>query len=251
MKRVAPELDGLMWTLAEEGNDRAIDEFGARHPELRSELLRRIAMVKGLRGEKKRTIEAPKAIPRFVPKETKTTGPNYVVGGLVLAALCAFAFAVTIFLTPSPRVHSGDVPNRVAPVAENQPPPRQDPAPQTPNEPVVNVNPPTPAQKEADEKLKPGTLKVEHAPLLTVLQMMADVCGVEIIPAPGMPNPDVVVDYRDLNAMQMLQDLGKQYGFTPMDQHDGSIIVIPAVEAGDTAQNEVPTGSNSMRKVGG
>ena len=32
MKKVAPELDSLMWTLAEDVNERAVDEFGTRHP---------------------------------------------------------------------------------------------------------------------------------------------------------------------------------------------------------------------------
>ncbi len=248
MKKVAPELESLMWTLAEDGNDRAIDEFGNRHPEMRTELLHRIQMVKGLRGAKKRTVEAPKAIPRFIPKETKPSGPRYLVAGLVLAALGALTFAVTMMVTPAPRGHKEDpLPTQPSFVAPRQT--VQTPLPQV--DAVPKVEPPTPAQTAADQGLKPGTLKIEHAPLMTVIQMISAVCGVTIEPAPGMPNPDVVVDYRNMNAMQMLRDLGKQYNFTPLDQHDGSILVVPAVDRSGKDPEGTFQSETRDRKIGG
>jgi hypothetical protein len=250
MKRVAPELESLMWTLAEERNERAIDEFGERHPELRSELLRRIEMVKGLRGAKKKPIEQPKPIPRFVPKEVPSRGPAYVVGGLVLAALCALAFAVTALLTPWPHPQANEPlkqPNP-QPVVQNppQPNPRQG---ETQSNPIPSQTDPKTDETEKPPKL--GTIKIEHAPLFTVLRLMSDECGVDVQHAPGLKNQDVVVDYRDMTAMEMLHDLGKQYGFTPEDQHDGSIIVIPAIDPKDMPMAGTDTGSMPMRKIGG
>jgi len=250
MKRVPPELESLMWTLAEEGNDRAIDEFGERHPELRTELLHRISMVKGLRGAKKKVEEPVKAIPKFVPRETKPSSPFYIVGGLVLAALCALAFAVTILLTPAPhRAPEPTVPINKAPIQPPVQPTNQAPVTsQSLPPPVEAANQP---QKEDEKDLKPGTLRIEHAPLLTVLDMMSDVCHIRIDPAPGMPNPDVVVDYRDMNAMEMLRDLGRQYRFTPIDQHDGSILVVPAIEMKEGGSPSAPVGNYGNRKLGG
>ncbi len=84
--------------VADEGEASAfIDEFGDRHPELRSELLRRMDMVKGLRGEKKRTVEPKKSIPRFVPKESARKSLEARVaddgdGGLTHGALGSSSF---------------------------------------------------------------------------------------------------------------------------------------------------------------
>jgi len=249
MKRVPPELDSLMWTLAEEGNERAIDEFGVRHAEHRGELLRRIAMVKGLRGEKKRTTEPIKAIPRFVPKEAKSHGPTYVVTSLVLAAVAALTFAVTTLMTPPPHLHPKDYkPGRSAPVVERTAEPI---VPK--NEPAPKVDPIVPERKEADTDtiLTPVTLRADHAPLMMVMELMAQKCNIRIDPAPGMPNPTVEVDYKDMNAMEMLRDLGKQYGFTPLNQHDGSILVVPAVDRGQPALDGSETQRVNRQKIAG
>ena len=249
MKRIPPELDSLMWTLAEDGNERAIDEFGARHIEHRAELLRRIAMVKGLRGEKKRVEEPVKAIPRFVPKEPKSNVPMYIVGALVLAAIGALAFVTTILLTPAPHVpvtpplyvQSGQS-DKVIEV----------PQPVSTAPLVYPSVPPVMRETErVEEPAKPGTLRIDHAPLLSVLDMISQTCGVRIDSAPGMPNPDVVINFRDMTAMQMLRDLGHQYSFTPLDQHDGSILVVPAVDEGTTSFPNLENTERDRHKIGG
>lgn len=249
MKRVAPELESLMWTLAEEGNERAIDEFGERHPDLKTELLQRIEMVKGLRGAKKKPVEPRKAIPRFVPRESTNKTHVYVVCGLVLAALCALSFAVTVLLTPwnHPPVATKPAQPLEIGVPKSMPDQQLPPVAVHTPQPSVDPNPAPPEEKQA----RPGTLKIEHAPLFTVLKMISEVCGVDVEPAPGMSNPDVVVDYRDLTAMEMLHDLGRQYGFTAMDQHDGSIIVVPAIDPKDAPMEGSDGDSLRMRKVGG
>ena len=249
MKRVPPEIDSLMWTLAEEGNERAIDEFGARHVEHRAELVRRITMVKGLRGEKKRAEEPVKAIPRFTPKEPKSNIPMVVVGGLVLAAVGALAFVTTTLVTPAPHIPvtppvyvSAGSSGGVVEVKPTQPIP-------------LSTSPtpaPRPSQSDIPEPAaKPGTLRADHAPLFTVLEMISETCGVRIDPAPGMPNPDVVINYKDMTAMEMLRDLGHQYSFTPLDQHDGSILVVPAVDQGTTSFPDVETPLRDRHKIGG
>jgi hypothetical protein len=238
-----------MWTLAEDGNERAIDEFGARHLEHRAELLRRIAMVKGLRGEKKRVEEPVKPIPRFVPKEPKSNVPMYIVGALVLAAIGALAFVTTILLTPAPHVQV--TPPLYVRAGESdkvvEVPPPVSTAPL-----VYPSVPPVMRDTERVEKpAKPGTLRIDHAPLLSVLDMISQTCGVRIDPAPGMPNPDVVINYRDMTAMQMLRDLGRQYSFTPLDQHDGSILVVPAVDEGTTSFPNLENSEKDRHKIGG
>jgi len=45
---------------------------------------------------------------------------------------------------------------------------------------------------------------------------------------PGMADPTISVDYQGVNSIQILEDLGRQYAFTPFDQGDGSVVIIPA-----------------------
>ena len=243
MKHVPPELDSLMWTLAEERNERAIDEFGNRHPELRSELVHRINMVKGLRGAKNGDSKVVREIPRFVPKDARPTkvkaqGPTFVIGGLVLAAIAAAAYTITTLLAPEPRLHPGDV-TVVHQTPVSAPPTNNTITPPAPNTiqqpPPVNLKPlsepdPVVTGLTAEAAKKPQILRVDGSPLLTVIDMMGQISGTKIMAAPGMPNPMVQVDYQGLTTMQMLQDLGHKYGFTPLDQHDGSILVVPAVD---------------------
>ena len=256
MKHVAPELDSLMWTLAEEMNERAIDEFGNRHPELRSELVHRINMVKGLRGAKTPTKTVHAEIPRFVPKDVRhAPAPakgSFIIGGLALAAIAAAAYTVTTLLAPEPRLHPGDI----TVVHQIQPPVIQQKAPESvPQQPNVIQQPPpvklTPLEApdpvvkgmQSEAFKKPQILRVDGSPLLTVLEMMGEITGAKIVAAPGMPNPMIAVNYQGLNAMEMLQDLGRKYGFTPLDQHDGSILVVPAVDKnGSNVSGVTPTG---------
>ena len=103
-------------------------------------------------------------------------------------------------------------------------------------------------------------MRIKQAPLFTVLEMMSAKSGIQIQPAPGLPNPPIEVNYAGLTAMEMLQDLGRRYSFTPEDQHDGSIWVIPAVDSaaglpgsGSKTGGAVPATTAGMkdRKLGG
>lgn len=252
MKHVAPELDSLMWTLAEEQNERAIDEFGERHPELRAELLHRIHMVKGIRGAKTKPVETSKPIPKFVPSAPRPAAPIYVVAGLVLLAIGALAFVVTTLITPIPHTSIKEAPPPVS--VDTFPGPGRPSVPvpsQNETTPTQNYTSPPVAEEAPDSSLRPGTLKVEDAPLLDVLQMMGESCSIEIDAAPGMPNPKVTVDYKDLTAMDMLRDLGRRYSFTALDQYNGTILVVPAVDPNATSSLEPPGGNFGQPKVGG
>ena len=253
-QRIAPELESLMWTLAEEGNERAIDEFGSRHPEMRTELVHRINMVKGLRSEKGVGTAPTASIPRFVPREPKTTpiqsrGPMVLVGGLVLAAIAAAAFTVTTFMAPEPRLHKEDLPA----IRHNDPPKPQTTVEQTPTviAPQATESDPVVKGLKSEAALKPTILRVDGSPLLTVLQMMAEITGTKIVSAPGMPNPNVEVNYQNMTAMDMLRDLGRKYAFTPIDQNDGSILVVPAVDKSGVGTGTGTGGGIRDQKIGG
>jgi len=263
--KIAPEIDGLMWKLAEEGNERAIDEFGTRHPEYRTELLRRMSMVDGLRSAKKQQPAPPPSIPRFIPKEPHGLPPTgrRVVFALVLAAMAAFAFAATVLLTPA---HHPPAPDPKPPEATQVKP---EPAPVVVEKPATTSTPPpvvdTPRRPSPEDiadqfterlNIKQKALKIDHAAMLTVVKMIGESSKVKIIPAPGLDNPTIEVDYANMSAFEMLQDLGRKYSFIPVDEHDGSVLLVPGVDKGNHIEG-LPTDGNpagkniSGRKIGG
>ncbi len=248
MRRVAPEFDSLIWTLVEEGNERAIDEFLARHPEFKQEVARRSLMVKGLKEMKPETERPP-----FRPAERiQYQGPTrmvYVAAGLVLAALGVASFTVTYLTLPKP----AEPAKIVAPPARNDPSKFTEDAPQLkPRVPTSGQlgpedEPPVTTQAPKPTPPKRIAIKIEDAPLHTVFDLISAESGMQVIVAPGTPNPAVGVNYADMTTMEILKDMGREHGFTPMDQGDGSIIIIPAVEGPDSLR-PVPAKTGSEPK---
>ena len=243
MKRIAPELDSLIWTLVEQGNERAIEEFLARYPEMKQEVARRSVMVKGLK-EMKPDIERP---PFHPTEHIRYQGPTrmvYVVAALVLAALGLASFTVTYIALPKP----------VEKPKVEAPKPIEDPKrfagtgggekTQNPQSGQLGVEdePPIISEASAPKPPKKIAITVKEAPLHTVFSLIAAQSGLKVIVAPGTPNPPVGVDYEDMTTMEILEDMGRDHGFTPMDQGDGSIIIVPAVEGSPGQKEPHPSG---------
>jgi hypothetical protein len=235
MRKVAPELDCLMWTLVEQGNDRAVEEFLTRYPEMKPEIGRRAKMVNGLK-KMKTDAELQLAPPPFRPAERVRYQPPsrmvYVVAALCLVALGLASFTVTyLALPPKQNTQSDPVAPqpKTSPVEkfpQNAPPPKgQQPA----------VTQPGPGDERAVDTTprwakKISGIKVPNAPMLDAFKLIEAQTGMKIIVAPGTPNPAISLDYQDMTAMEILAEIGKDQGFTPMDQGDGSVIIVPAVE---------------------
>src|SRR5690349_8339480 len=109
MRRIAPEVERLMWLVAENRDPKAIADFELRFPELKGELAKHMAMVSGLRTAGKKT--PPHSIPRFVPRyahvQRRPTG-LYVALAFVLGAMAFGSYAGYTVLgnkqTPKPGV---------------------------------------------------------------------------------------------------------------------------------------------------
>lgn len=243
MKGISPQLDQLMWVIAESQDAKAIDEFGQKHPELRSELTHRLAMVRSLRSAGKHTDQATR-IPQFRPVSHVRQAPPRrtvaVVSALGLAALAMATYTVTSFVVASHQ----------SPVERTQPLPPPTPkvvtsdvkAPETVHytnqlpQPEVPEPSPEPTVAAAPSYLKPQNLKIERAKLSQVLQMVAAQGGLKLDIGPGLPDPDVRAVYHNISPVAILEDLGRTYGFTAFDQGNGAVIVIPAVDKSKQAQ---------------
>jgi hypothetical protein len=239
MKRIAPELDRLMWALVEEDNDGAIREFALRHPELRTELMRRASMVVGLKNAKPIDTKTTRKPPPFRPRSNMThSTPNralYVIAACAIAAIGIASFLAGSFLFPSTPVTA---------VQQQSPPPQ----PVTPKISLPQNPPVLPREQPIDETVPPVTvreqpsaktinIRLASAPLLSVIEAIGAQSNLKIVIAPGMMNPTIDAEYNNLTAMAVLEDLGKQNGFTAFDQGDGSVIIVPAVQRDSVMQH--------------
>lgn len=242
MRRVAPDVERLMWLIAEERDPKAIADFEARFPDLKIELAKHIAMVSGLKSAARKL--PPHEIPRFVPRHVQPAPVLnrmvYVVAVFVLGAVAFGTYAVTSLVTAKPVTKLGT--SNPQPEGSVLSPPSSDPLLQkvvppsqsTPSGPATAVDPTPQAGDPLD---KPISLDVEHAPLEAALLMVARSAGLTIQIGPGLGQKEVALVYQGMSARQVLDDLGRKHGFTCLPQERGNILVIPVRPDGDLNAN--------------
>lgn len=245
MKQHIPtDLDKLMWTIAESGDMEAADDFERRFPQFRRDLAIRLGMVRSLRRSKPSSMTSDKGLPKFVPNETATVPtrrPMWPVAALASLAFVVFASYVVIANLPKPEAsappsRSSTIhPGKQLPTTESGTKGSDGGDTQNGNESDTGVKA-TPNKNETTPPIvempwdKPQAVSIQGAPLVDVLKLIADTCHLSIELAPDMPNPPVSVNYVGRTGMQMLQDLGRQYKFTPLDQGKGQVLIVPATQ---------------------
>ena len=243
MKKLPPDIDDLIWTLAEDGNAIAQDQFRGRYPEYAEALDARITLVKGIKRAKAPATESRPELPKFSPKPnvrpmwTLTPG----IAALLLVALGVASFTIVYFTSlatrpPVETVKKG--PGR--PVAVNFPAANQT-TNSVPLKEPPRVQTPTP-QPEDPAYLRLQSVSFKGANLALALKAIAAQGGLEITIAPGLPEETIDVSYSGVTTIEILQDLGEKYRFTPFDQGDGSVLVIPARDETEVAK-KVPATS--------
>ena len=237
MSQAPPEIEALIWSIAESGDPQAVSEFETRFPEHRLELLRRVNAVQELRKAKGRV---PSQARVFVPSPPRAPFARLGRFGFGAVALSGVAFASYWISTnyfsgapsagqspPSVADRSGHIRHsQAAEVGEPMHPVNREstengtPLPTNPS-PIPPTRLPTPSER-------PLTLHIERADLQTVLDGLAEQAGWQLEMAPGTPNPEVRVDYDNVPAIQILQDMGRRFGFTPFDEGNHKILIVPA-----------------------
>lgn len=267
MSQAPPEIEALIWSIAETGDAQAVAEFEARFPNYRLELLKRVNAVQELR-KAKGDIPARPAL--FVPTPKPPAWARFGKAGVASVALVGVAFASfwgsgRLFGAQAPSMGQGQQPStRVAEVrtagAQGANPTKgamretmnQDGDVKT----TLPTNPtPIPPTRLPTPDEKPLTIHVERANLLTLLDGLAQQVGWQMEIAPGTPDPEVRVDYDQVPAVQILQDMGKRFGFTAFDEGNHKILIVPArdgtgptkldpkSDVGSTADPKDPIGS--------
>ncbi len=235
MNRIPPEIETLLWSVAESGDDQAINEFGDRYPEQRGELLKRLGMVRQLKGA--RPHEGPFGPPRFeVPRSSKPTfaWPKWTwVPATALLGVMAYASYTFTLSVINPVQVPDPIPSGVTrlPIVRSN---------NNQNNPVIPQNLPRDDDEPRIIEDKPEgntppvskivTLRFERISLHTALDALGKQSGIRMEIAPNLEDPDISVNYSGYSAMQVLEEMGMKFGFSVFPQGDNAVLIIPEVD---------------------
>jgi len=225
------EIDELMWDVAERDDSDTLDQFVERYPEFRSELAKRLQMVRGLRGSR-----PVKSMPAFEPKQTvRNFGPSR----LTVTAVVGFVMVSVVFATFATMQY----------LDTKSPPPVIEPTPEAP----IVTNPPVTAsdggglearpfpkfdtsQEFATQYISAGgtvydslvTIESEDIGLEAAIREIVEKAGLDVTIGPGLAEKRIRLKYVEQPAISILHDLGRAFGFTPFRQGDAEVLVVPA-----------------------
>ena len=226
MKGIPPEIDDLLWRLAEEGGPSARAEFESRHARYGPELARRVHMVAELRQAGRMVAHRPAFRPRPV---RKAAAPRWAVGSAL--ALGTFAVGTVAYVMAS----SGERPVALIPPRPVKTQPVEPPVVVYQEAPKTIV----PKERPKIEEPKPnGTPKylvkldthITDAPLASAISLVAAKGGLEVTVAPGFEDERVSFDYHDLDTIDTLKAMGEEHGFSVLEEQEGHVLVVPARE---------------------
>lgn len=228
MSRIPTEIDELMWKLAEDRDDTAIEQFVERYAPYRAELMRRIHTVHNLRGAKRDW--RPRSN-RFRPTGEHSRPPVWrtALAGAGLVAVAALAFVATDRLRASSTVSRPVVTTQPSvETAEPLPSPRQVQQ-EPPKEPLGPTDVPA-VNDQADPLQSLVDVEMPQAQVKDVITALARSANVKIDIAPGLQDSIVRASYHRITLMQALRDLGETAGFTAVPQDKGYVLIIPALD---------------------
>lgn len=244
MSHIPPEINDLMWQIAESQDDKAIEQFHERYPAYRAELMSRMTMVRGIKGS--RPVEI-KSKTRFLPTPQRLNSdpPRWVafVAATFLLAAGVFATLGTLRFVESqnapPTVVSGGLDNISASNGTTGSTNVQPENTDKPDATVPDVGDEQPV-KPASPMDKRVTIVAKNISLDNALNDIAVQAGIRLESAPGMPDIIIQLDFRDIPALEVLQALGRSFGFTPMIQTPNSALLIPARDPNSPSGGQLP-----------
>lgn len=229
--KVPDHLEELVWQVAD-ANDPVLDaDFETRYPDFAAEMRARRALTARMKAMR----PAEESIPEFKPRE-KSDAPEWreraiwaAAASLVAISVVAASFGAAAYIfRPQPSEPAKSEP----PVVVVNPPAAEPKQEQTTAPPVQQADPPPAIQDPPPAPETPFdrliTLRMEQASLSQVLSEVARLAGLSLDTAPGMPDPIIEANYTDSTAREVLKDLGRNFGFTALEQGRSSVLVIPA-----------------------
>ncbi len=242
--KVPRSVDELMWILAESADPSAVDAFERRYPEYRRELLRRLNMLADLKLARP-TLKIDRA-PAFHYMPKAAVLPKrlpYLAGAMGLAAI-AFA-GVAYQVWHAPQTPTTSIKQSQSQTANRQPVPASRP-PLTVNRQQSVPEPSAANTVPMGEKPSVvATVRLNGVPLKTAITQIAKAGKIKVEIAPGLENPLIASDYRNLTGLAMLKDMGQTFGFSVLEQGVDSVLIVPAVDphASPSTSPETPNAS--------
>lgn len=243
---IPPDLSEKLWQLTESQDAKAIEAFLSKHPELKSEFQARSKMVSGIKGSRP---EVKKSTPeRFLPSpKPLSSGPNRWAAALAASVLVAGAVFATVGtlkyvenktaeqkpLNVNQVSNMSANGNNNAPVKQTLPEPINNP----PLNPDPNAVQPIQEQRAIDQTV---TIVAKSIKLSSALNDIGIQAGIRLESAPGMPDPEITIDFRDVPAIQVLESLGQKFGFTASPQTQNSVLLIPARDPNSPDNRQLP-----------
>ncbi len=234
--KIPQDIDRLLWSVAEQHDPRAFDEFAERYPAYKDELVARTKLVRSLRGARPNRDVPVFNLPQAHRAQSRARMFQvFALGALVVVA--AASVGVTVFRhqatssrqtppvsSPASQQHGSMLPH------SNQLPPETVGPKRVGQSAPVTPHPVQPAQAP-DPFGRLVTVDEEGAALSQVLRDIAHQAGIHLEFAPGMSEETVNVRYMALPAKLAFEDLGQNFGISVVVQEGSRALVIPAIDS--------------------
>ncbi|HAY14779.1 MAG TPA: hypothetical protein PLB31_03400 [Fimbriimonadaceae bacterium] len=251
MSMLPEDRDELMWELARDPLSEAAQQYRQRYPEDVAELESRASMLGKFTAAKPvgpAIIPAPHVLLEKPTPEVRM--PRWSLGVAAALLIVSMALGYMAITRPQPQNLAIESGPRSLQATENQAkdtadesgerriqgtnsgtPEGVDPnvAPGSNNTVPTGPQPLAPVQP-ADPTMLPITIQDEGTSLRSVIEQIGMAAGLTIEFAPGFTDSPVSVRYVNVPAMTILKTLGQSNGFTPLNQGDRKVLIVPATD---------------------
>lgn len=241
--KLPPEIDRMLWSVAESNDPRAIEEMGDRYPAFRGELTARIHMVRSLKGSRP-THEVPRfSLPQPVPTPWYVRPVALVSAGALLATL-ALATVVTVSSRRTTKLPPVQPINVEKPVQAVKKPDEQGVPSDTLNTPKIKPQDVAPVNEPTLPWDTLVTFETDGMSLKEAIKQIAAQGGLTVDFAPGLSAERVAATYTAVTVTEALADLGQNFGFTALPEGERKILIVPATDPARPPVN-LPESSHS------
>jgi hypothetical protein len=243
--KIAPEVDQLMWLVAEEATPAAMEDFVARFPDLRSELMKRVEMVRSLRGAGGGKQAVREALPHFQPRITTKVDTTSRLGS-VAAIITAVAIIClgTLYLAfrprevrviPDPKPISIDLPT-----ASPSTMPTVTPTPSPTTMPTPGPSPSPSETPGLPAYLTPTRFAFMNSKLAAAIRTVCVAGELKVTIEPGLPDIEITREWPEATPIDVLKEMGTDYGFDAFETAPGQIQIVPKKDKPDPTPTVMP-----------
>jgi hypothetical protein len=229
MTRIPHEIDELIWQVADSGDPRARLEFVGRYPQWADELDRRAAFVRRLRSA--RPVGEPGRFDSLGHRALARRSGAWPWAAVALAVVALAAASIILMkVTTTPTTPWQQAPETLRAVPEVTLDLRPHRAGSDARQDARISEP------EERRPQEPAAKAARGPSLVRALRDLAKQSGLRLEFAPGFEDLQIRIEVRYTDHHEALRRLGREFGFTALEQTEGSFLLVPAVDAGGDPQ---------------